>query len=142
MSGYGPTDGLMLVAMALATILLAIVSLGGTSTRKKNVIAGVARTADLAELTGIMDPKLLLQIFGPPDMGRVWGSVSLFETRRARRPIGWLLSSDAVDYAGMAIAVLAIVTPFLALKHVFEWLLIPALLAQVSGWIIATRLPK
>lgn len=142
MSGYGPTDGLMLVAMALATILSAIVSLVGTSTRKQNVMEGEAQTVDLAELTGILDPKALLDTFGPPDMGRVWRNVSLADTTRARRPAGWLLSSDLVDYAGILIALLAMLMPFLVLKHLFEWLLVPALLGQVAGWVIATRLPK
>lgn len=142
MFGYGPTDGVALVAIAIATILLAIVSLGSTSTRKKNVLAGEAQTVDLAELTGITDPKVLLQIFGPPDLGRVWRNVSLIETRRARQPIGWLISSDAFDYAGIAIAVLAMITPFPAIKHIFEWLVIPALIGQISGLIISTRLPK
>lgn len=128
--------------MAIATILLAIVSLGGTSTRKKNVLAGEAQAADLAELTGITDPKVLLQTFGPPDMGRVWRNVNLVETRRARRPIGWLISGDVVDYAAIAIAILAFITPFPSLRHIFEWLLIPALIAEIAGLIISTRLPK
>lgn len=142
MSGYGPTDGLMLAAMAIAVVLLAIVSLVGTSTRRRNVIEGEARTVDLAELTGILDPKLLQDTFGPPDMGRVWRSVSLQEVSRARRPIGWLLSSDLVDYAGIIISIAALIVPFYAVKEFLSVGVVLALIGQVSGWVLSTRLPK
>jgi hypothetical protein len=104
MSGYGPFDGFTLVAIALAVFLSALVSLIGTSGRKRNIALGEAQVGDLAEMTGIRDPKRLQEVFGPPDMGRVWRSVTLLDVRRARTPEGWLMSSDLVDYGCIAAA--------------------------------------
>ncbi len=138
MSGYGPFDGFTLVAMALAVVLSAIVSLLGTSTRKRNIILGEAQAADLAEMTGIRDPKRLMEVFGPPDMGRVWRHVTLLDVRKARAPEGWLMSSDLVDYACIVAAGLA-----LFVSHwLMPGLLLVALAIQAGGWIVSTRLPK
>lgn len=138
MSGYGPFDGFTLVAIALAVILSSLVSLIGTSARKRNIALGEARLSDLAEMTGIRDPKRILAVFGPPDMGRVWRTVTLLDVRRARTPEGWLISSDLVDYACIGAAVLALVV-----SHKFmPALLLAALAIQAAGWIVSTRLPK
>jgi hypothetical protein len=138
MSGYGPFDGFTLVAIALAVILSSIVSLIGTSARKRNIALGEAQVGDLAEMTGIRDPKRILAVFGPPDMGRVWRSVTLLDVRRARTPEGWLMSSDLVDYACMVAAVLA-----LAVSNRFmPVFLLCALGIQVAGWIVSARLPR
>ena len=138
MSGYGPFDGFTLVAIALAVVLSAIVSLIGTSARKRNIALGEAQIGDLAEMTGIRDPKRILAVFGPPDMGRVWRSVTLLDVRRARTPEGWLVSSDLVDYACIAVAGLALIV-----SHRFiPAFLMGALAIQVSGWIVSTRLPR
>jgi len=138
MSGYGPFDGFTLTAIALAVVLSAIVSLLGTSTRKRNIALGEAQAADLAEMTGIRDPKRLLEVFGPPDMGRVWRHVTLLDVRRARTPEGWLISSDLVDYGCIAVAAL---TPFVS-GPLMQGLLLAALAIQVAGWVVSTRLPK
>lgn len=124
--------------MALAVILSALVSIIGTSARKRTISLGQARAEDLAEMTGILDPKHLLVEFGPPDMGRVWRTVTLLDVRRARQPQGWLMSSDLVDYGCAAIAVLA-----LFVSHpLMHGALLFALCVQVAGWVVATRLPK
>jgi hypothetical protein len=138
MSGYGPFDGFTLVAIALAVILSALVSLIGTSGRKRNIVLGEAQVGDLAEMTGIRDPKRLQEVFGPPDMGRVWRSVTLLDVRRARTPEGWLMSSDLVDYACIAAAVTAMMVPF----RLMPAILLLALGIQVAGWIVSTRLPR
>jgi hypothetical protein len=138
MSGYGPFDGFTLVAIALAVILSALVSLIGTSGRKRNIVLGEAQVGDLAEMTGIRDPKRLQEVFGPPDMGRVWRSVTLLDVRRARTPEGWLMSSDLVDYACIAAAVTALMVPF----RLMPAILLLALGIQVAGWIVSTRLPR
>ena len=138
MSGYGPFDGFTLVAIALAVILSGIVSLIGTSARKRNIALGEAQVVDLAEMTGIRDPKRLLEVFGPPDMGRVWRTVTLLEVRRARTPEGWLMSSDLVDYACIAAAVIALMVS----HKLMPALLLGALGIQVAGWIVSARLPR
>ena len=38
---------------------------------------------DLAEMTGILQPKQVLAAFGPPDMGLTWPRVTLLDVRRA-----------------------------------------------------------
>ncbi|MAB11291.1 MAG: hypothetical protein CMF06_11860 [Hyphomonas sp.] len=138
MSGYGPFDGFTLMAIALAVFLSALVSLIGTSGRKRNIALGEAQVGDLAEMTGIRDPKRLQEVFGPPDMGRVWRSVTLLDVRRARTPEGWLMSSDLVDYGCMAAAALSM---FVSHRLVPAILLL-ALGIQVAGWIVSTRLPR
>jgi hypothetical protein len=138
MSGYGPFDGFTIVAIAVAIMLSALVSVIGTSGRKRSIALGEARAEDLAEMTGILDPKQLLAEFGPPDMGRVWRTVTLLDVRRARQPQGWLMSSDLVDYGCAGVAVLA-----LTVSHPLVYgALLFALCVQIGGWIVASRLPK
>ncbi|MFN7180112.1 hypothetical protein [Hyphomonas sp.] len=138
MGGYPPYSGFTEAAMAIAVILSAIVSLIGTSARKRTIALGEARLADLAEMTGILDPRQLLQVFGPPDTGRSWPSVNLLDVRRARTPLGWLMSSDLVDYACILGALAG-----LWLSH---WTAPLALLVatgiQLAGWIASARVPK
>ena len=138
MSGYGPFDGFTIAAIAVAVILSALVSLIGTSARKRTVALGEAKAEDLAEMTGIIDPKQLLAAFGPPDMGRVWRTVTLLDVRKARQPQGWLMSSDLVDYGCAGVAVLAF---FVSHPLVYGALLF-ALCVQIGGWVVSTRLPK
>ena len=115
-----------------------MVSLIGTSGRKRNIALGEAQVGDLAEMTGIRDPKRLQEVFGPPDMGRVWRSVTLLDVRRARTPEGWLMSSDLVDYGCMAAAALSMIVS----HRLVPAILLLALGIQVAGWIVSTRLPR
>lgn len=138
MGGYPPYAGFTEFALALGVILSAIVSLLGTSSRKRRIALGEASVADLAEMTGILDPKRLLAVFGPPGMGRTWPSVTLLDVRRARSPAGWLMSSDLVDYACAVGALIA-----LNVDHkLMPLVLITALVVQISGWVVASRVPK
>ena len=138
MGGYPPYTGFTEFAIALGVILSAIVSLLGTSSRKRMVAMGEARLQDLSEMTGILDPKELFAIFGPPDMGRVWRNVTLLDIRRARAPAGWIMSSDLVDYA----CVLAAVIGILFNHSLIPLLLLGALGVQAAGWIVSARVPK
>lgn len=138
MGGYPPYAGFTETAMAIAVILSAIVSLIGTSSRKRNIALGEARLADLAEMTGILDPRQLLQVFGPPGMGHTWPSVNLLDVRRARTPLGWLMSSDLVDYA----CILAALTGLWLSHWTAPLALLTAVGVQLAGWIASTRVPK
>lgn len=138
MGGYPPYAGFTEFAIALGVVLSAIVSLLGTSSRKRMIASGEARMQDLAEMTGLLDPKDVMAVFGPPDMGRVWRSVTLLDVRRARGPLGWLMSSDLVDYACMA----AVVVAMLFDHKLIPLLLLGALAVQTGGWIASTRVPK
>lgn len=134
----GPLDGFTASALALAVILSAIMSLAGTAGRRRVIEAGEARAQDLAEMTGITDGMELLETFGPPDMGRVWRSVTLFDVRRARRPLGWLISSDIIDWFCIAIGVLA----FISSHALIQMALILAVVMQTGAWLAAARMPK
>ncbi|PKP80858.1 MAG: hypothetical protein CVT79_12600 [Alphaproteobacteria bacterium HGW-Alphaproteobacteria-18] len=138
MGGYPPYAGFTEFAIALGVILSAIVSLLGTSSRKRMVAMGEARLQDLSEMTGILDPKQLFVVFGPPDMGRVWRNVTLLDLRRARAPAGWLMSSDLVDYGCMLAAILGM----LFNHSLIPLLLLGALGVQAAGWIVSARVPK
>lgn len=138
MSGYAPFDGLTAAAAALAIILSAIVSLIGAASRRRNIAMGIAQVQDLCELTGITDPRILQDVFGPPDMGRVWRTVTLADVTRARRPLGHLISDPVVDWACIAVAVASFFSDF----WLVELALIFALMAQVASWIAAARLPR
>jgi hypothetical protein len=138
MGGYLPYVDFTEFALALGIILSALVSLIGTSARKRTIAMGEARLSDLAEMAGILQPKQVMAVFGPPDMGRTWPSVTLLDVRRARTPLGWLMSSDLVDYACMLAAVAA-----LLLNHTLVPLLtLSALAVQVAGWVVSARVPK
>jgi hypothetical protein len=138
MGGYPPYAGFTEFALALSVILSAIVSLIGTSGRKRTIALGEARMSDLAEMTGILDPKQVLAVFGPPGMDRTWPGVTLLDVRRARGPMGWLMSSDIVDYVCIVTAVIAMNVGHplisLALLIVFG--------VQATGWIVSTRVPR
>lgn len=138
MSGYSPFDGLTATVAALVVILSAIVSLVGSSSRWRAVTLGQARAQDLCELTGITDPRELQDTFGPPEMDRVWRSVTEADVRAARRPLGHLMSNDLVDWACVGVAVLS----FLWRHPVIEIALVAALVVQVASWVLATRLPR
>ena len=138
MAGYTPLDGLASTVAAITVILLALVSLAGTSSRRQAVEAGLARMQDLCELTGIFDPRQLQDVFGPPDMDRVWRHVRMVDIAAARRPVGHLISNDAVD--GLTIAVAA--ASFFVRHPLVDIALVTALAAQVTGWLAAARLPR
>ena len=138
MSGYPPFDGLAATAAALIVILSGIVSLLGTGARRRAVELGQATTLDLCELTGITDPKMLQDVFGPPDMGRVWRGVSMRDIYRARRPLGHLISNELIDWGTMAIAALSFFT-----RHpLIEAALLASVALQVASWFAAARLPR
>lgn len=138
MGGYPPYAGFTEFAIALGVVLSAIVSLLGTSSRKRMIALGEARLQDLAEMAGFLDARQVLAVFGPPDMGRVWRNVTLVDVRRARTSLGWLMSSDIVDYACM----LAAVASLLISHKLMPLVLLAALAVQVAGWIASTRIPK
>jgi hypothetical protein len=138
MSGYGPFDDFTLTAMALAIILSAIVSLIGTSGRRRSAAMGEASALDLCELTGITDPKDLQETFGPPDMGRIWRHVTLEQVHQARRPLGWVISSNLVDWLCMGVATLSFFYDHVLLSGA----VMLALIVQITGWVAASRLPR
>ncbi|MEM6900713.1 MAG: hypothetical protein AAF583_13185 [Pseudomonadota bacterium] len=138
MSFTSPIDGLAAVALALAVVLSAIVSLITSSVRRETVRNGEATAQALCELTGILNPKDLQDIFGPPDMGRVWRKVTLPQVMQVRQPLGHIISGQAVDAACIIVAMSSFFV-----DHIFVGLgLAAAVSIQAVGWIASTRLPK
>ncbi|MAP95405.1 MAG: hypothetical protein CMK07_10680 [Ponticaulis sp.] len=123
--------------IAVAIILSALVSLIGTSARKKAVEEGRAQAADLCELTGIFEPRVLQDIFGPPTLNGIY-QVTLQQVKRAQKPLGRLISDDRFDLGCMAMAVLSF---FFDHSLVGLGLMIAAGY-QLAGWIVSMRLPR
>ena len=138
MGGYLPYVDFTEFALALGIILSALVSLIGTSARKRTIAMGEARLSDLAEMAGILQPKQVMAVIGPPDMGRVWPGVTLLDVRRARTPLGWLMSSDLVDYGCMLAAAAALMLDY----KIVPLATFSALAIQVAGWVVSARVPK
>jgi hypothetical protein len=71
-------------------------------------------------------------------MGRTWSSVTLLDVRRARTPLGWLMSSDIVDTCCIVAAICA-----LSFDHkLMPLALMGAFGVQLGGWLAAARVPK
>ncbi|MAK62858.1 MAG: hypothetical protein CMK09_17960 [Ponticaulis sp.] len=123
--------------IAMAIIISAIVSLIGTGARKRAVEEGRARAAELCELTGIFDPRVLQDVFGPPTMDGIY-QVTMPQIRKARMPLGRLISDDPLDMACILVALLT----FFWTHPISELLLMIAAAYQTAGWFISTGLPK
>ena len=131
-------EGITLFATAIATMLMAVASLLGTMTLKQIVALGQVDARTLCGLTGITDPKDLQDVFGPPHMNRTWHGLNLAYIEAQKRPAGYLISDNRVDWICIGVAVLA-----LFWRHpIAELLLIVAAVSQVAGWVIASRLPR
>lgn len=128
----GGTD----IFIAIAVILLAVVSLIMTGARRRAVEQGFAQATDLCELTGITDIRALQDIFGPPTMNGVY-QVSVERVEKERRPEGLLLSSDVLDICAILIAGGAIF-----ISHpLSDLMLLLAAAYKAAGIVMATKLP-
>ena len=131
-------EGIALFATAIATILMAVASMLGTMTMRQVVSLGQVDARTLCGLTGITDPKNLQDVFGPPHMNRTWHGLTLPYIEAQKRPAGYLISDNRVDWISIGVAVLA-----LFWRHpIADLLLIVAAVSQVAGWTIASRLPR
>lgn len=131
-------DGLASTAMSLAIILSAIVSSVAASARRQAIIMAEAKVQDLCELTGIMDPRELQDVFGPPSLGRTWQNLTLAQVLAQRRPAGYIISSQWVDGGAALVAVLS----FFIGHPLFSLALVLAFSLQIAGWVLVVRLPK
>jgi hypothetical protein len=136
--GFGSLEDLTRVAVILAVALSVLVRMTSRSARRLALEEGRARLADLCELTGILEPRSLQDIFGPPTLEGVWTSLSLARVRAARRPIGRLIADDNVDVACLAVAGLA----GFSSHWIVDIALALALAVQVTGWSVMARTPK
>ncbi|WP_018148779.1 hypothetical protein [Henriciella marina] len=138
MGGVPGFDGIAFVATVIAILLSAIASLLGTMTRKQQVDNGVVDAALLCELTGIQDPRILQDVFGPPTMNRMWQGLTLSDITSERRFPGYLISDDRVDWACIAVALVS----FFWQHPLMDGLVITAAIVQIAGWALAYQLPR
>ena len=133
-------DGFTTAATALAVILSAIVRLVRTDAALKAVDEGYATSDHLRELSGVLDPRALQDVFGPPTLEGVY-HVDRRQIMDSRRLTGWLIGDMRLDLACLAIAVLILVLPRYGVLH--DLAVMPFLLAvayQIGGWICAGML--
>ena len=133
-----PLDGFPVVALALATLLSAIVSLIASSARRQAIIMAQASARDLAELTGILDYQDLQDTFGPPNLNRMWQTLTLERVQAERRPLGVLMSAKWLDWTCIVLALLAFFSSF----ALVEIGLLVAFTLQLASWLVASRLPR
>ncbi|MEM6536038.1 MAG: hypothetical protein AAF613_10400, partial [Pseudomonadota bacterium] len=101
--------GFSLIAVAIAVMLSSFVSLIQTMALRQRVMMKATGVRELAELSGITDPRDLQDVFGPPGMDRVWRQITLGQIEANKRLAGYLMSDNRVDWASMAVAFAAIV---------------------------------
>ena len=123
--------------IAFAIMLSAIVSLIGTGARKQAVREGRARASDLCELTGILDPRVLQDLFGPPTMDGFY-HVTLERVKKVRQPLGLIISEDRADIACIIVAL----ATFFTRHPLSDLILMIAAAYQTAGWFISVRLPE
>ncbi|WOR15306.1 hypothetical protein RYZ27_01340 [Hyphomonas sp. FCG-A18] len=131
-------SGLSLYAVALATLLSAFVRLIQSGQLRQRVMHQMTGVRELAELSGITDPRDLQDAFGPPGMDRVWRHVTLLQITSKRQFIGYLMSDPRVHIASMIAAVLALIIP----HWTGQLVVLIAAVSQAGAWLSATRLPK
>lgn len=122
--------------IAIAVILSAIVSIIGTGSRRQAVKDGRARAADLCELTGILEPRVLQDLFGPPTLNGIY-QTDLRRVEQVRQPLSYLISEDRLDLACIAVAGLS----FFLHYSLLEVVLMAAAAYQTAGWFISIKLP-
>lgn len=124
------------IFIAIAVILSAIVSIIGTGARRQAVEDGRARAADLCELTGIFEPRVLQDVFGPPTMNGIY-QTDLKRVNEVRQPLSYLISEDKLDFACIAIAALS----FFLRQPLLDLFLMIAAAYQTAGWFVSVGLP-
>jgi len=131
-------SALSLLTIALSVILSAFIRLIQTMQLKQNVTNGFTGVRELSELSGILDPRDLQDVFGPPNMNRIWNHVGLNTIEQKRRLPGYLMTHTKLHWCCIAVAILAV----LFHHWTSEAFLIIAALAQLGAWTSAARLPK
>jgi len=131
-------SGFSLIAVALAVMMSALIRMISAMQLRQRVEAGMTGVRELAELSGVTDPRDLQDVFGPPGMDRTWKHVTLATIEGKKRLPGYLMSDARVHWACMAVGVLAF---FLGHWSV-QLALILAAMAQIGGWMSAFNLPK
>lgn len=130
---FGPAG----IFVAIAVILSAVVSVIGTGARRQAVEEGRARASDLCELSGIFDPRVLQDVFGPPTLNGIY-QTSMARVKEVRQPLSYFISEDRLDVSCVVIAAAS----FFLNHPLSDLLLAIAAAFQTAGWFISMRLPE
>lgn len=131
-------NGLPLVSIALAVMISALIRLIQTMQLRQRVEIGHTGVRELAELSGVTDPRDLQDVFGPPGMNRIWSHVTLATIEAKRRMPGLLMSDPRLHWFSIAAGFSA----FIISHWIVQLFLIIAAIIQSGAWLSATRLPK
>lgn len=131
-------SGLTLISIALAVMLSALIRLIQSGQLRQRVQFGQTGIRELAELSGITDPRDLQDVFGPPGMNRIWTQVTLARIDERKRLAGYLMSDHRLHSFSIAAGLAALI--------ISHWgaqlLLIIAVIIQTGAWMSAMRLPR
>ncbi|MEM6627285.1 MAG: hypothetical protein AAGB25_08145 [Pseudomonadota bacterium] len=134
------SDGFGLAAAALAILLSAIVRIIRTGDAWRAVEEGRAGVEHLRDLTGVLEPRALQDIFGPPTLEGIY-PVAPEQVRRARRPLGRLMGDPYLDSASVAVAALSLIwSPDGPLRIFLTTAFLLAAGYQATGWAATSLL--
>lgn len=129
------------VFAALAVILSAIVRIIRTDANWKAVDEGYAGSEHLRALSGVMDPRALQDIFGPPQMDGVHPHVTRRTVLDRRRLTGWLMGDIRLDAAALAIAVLSLfLNSYTLAGRTAALALAIAVAYEIGGWVVTSMM--
>lgn len=131
--------GIVQTAGAIAILLSVVVRAIRSGASWQAIDEGVATQEHLRDVTGILNPETLQDIFGPPRMEDGVFPVTRAEVMRQRTGIGYLLGDRWLDGASAAVAALALVPlwPLWGTRIWLDTLLMFAGLYQIAGWAAA-----
>lgn len=128
-------------ALAACAILLSVIVRSIRSGASWQAIDDGAATGDiLRDVTGILQPDRLQEIFGPPRMEDRVFSVTRAEVKSQRTSLGYLMGDRWLDGASALIAVISLlpIWPLWGTRIWLDTLLMFASCYQVAGWIAAS----
>lgn len=125
-------------ALAACAILLSVIVRWIRSGASWQAIEDGAATADvLRDVTGILQPDRLQEIFGPPRMEDRIFTVTRAEVKKQRTGLGYLMGDPWLDGASAIIAAIVLlpIWPLWGTRMWLDTLLAFASCYQVAGWV-------
>ncbi len=137
------TPGLTQAAGAIAVLLSVVMRAIRSGASWAAIEDGVATQEHLRDVTGILNPETLQDIFGPPRLEDGVFPVTRQAVMRQRTPVGFLLGDRWLDGASAIIAVLSLLPlwPLWGTRIWLDTLLMFAALYQTGGWLAVLLMP-
>jgi hypothetical protein len=138
------TPGITQAMCATAILLSVVVRAIRSDASWQAIDDGVATQEHLRDVTGILNPETLQDIFGPPRMEDGVFPVTRAEVLRQRTGIGYLLGDRWLDGASAVIAIVSLLPlwPLWGARTWLDTLLMFAGLYQIAGWAAAFMQPN